>query len=40
VGNCSQIFERNLGVESKLGIPRSLNRPWTNGGIVRAPPIR
>jgi len=40
VGNYGEIFERNIGVESKLGIPRGLNQLWTNGGIVYAPPIR
>ena len=40
VGNYGEIFERNVGVESKLGIPRGLNQLWTNGGIVYAPPIR
>ena len=40
VGNYAEIFERNVGVESKLGIPRGLNHLWSNGGIVYAPPIR
>ena len=40
VGNYAQIFERNVGVESKLGIPRGLNHLWSNGGILYAPPIR
>jgi general L-amino acid transport system substrate-binding protein len=40
VGNYGEIFERNVGVESRLGIPRGLNQLWTNGGIVYAPPIR
>jgi general L-amino acid transport system substrate-binding protein len=40
VGNYGEIFERNVGVQSKLGIPRGLNQLWTNGGIVYAPPIR
>jgi general L-amino acid transport system substrate-binding protein len=40
VGNYGEVFERNVGVESKLGIPRGLNQLWTNGGIVYAPPIR
>jgi general L-amino acid transport system substrate-binding protein len=40
VGNYGEIFERNIGVESKLAIPRGLNQLWTNGGIVYAPPIR
>jgi general L-amino acid transport system substrate-binding protein len=40
VGNYGEIFERNVGVESRLGIPRGLNHLWTSGGIVYAPPIR
>ncbi len=39
-GNYAEIFERNLGAKSKLGIPRGLNELWTNGGIQYAPPIR
>ena len=40
VGNYGEIFERNVGVHSKLGIPRGLNELWNNGGIQYAPPIR
>jgi general L-amino acid transport system substrate-binding protein len=40
VGNYSEIFERNVGSRSRLGIPRGLNALWTNGGILYAPPIR
>jgi general L-amino acid transport system substrate-binding protein len=40
VGNYGEIFERNVGDKSKLGIPRGLNQLWTNGGIMYAPPIR
>jgi general L-amino acid transport system substrate-binding protein len=40
VGNYAEMFERNVGVGSKLGIPRGLNQLWTNGGILYAPPIR
>jgi general L-amino acid transport system substrate-binding protein len=40
VGNYGEIFERNLGDGSELGIPRGLNELWTNGGILYAPPIR
>jgi general L-amino acid transport system substrate-binding protein len=39
-GNYAEIFERNLGAKSKLGIPRGLNELWINGGIQYAPPIR
>jgi general L-amino acid transport system substrate-binding protein len=40
VGNYGEVFERNVGTDSKLGIPRGLNHLWTTGGILYAPPIR
>jgi general L-amino acid transport system substrate-binding protein len=40
VGNYGEVFERNVGASSKLGISRGLNRLWTKGGIQYAPPIR
>ena len=40
VGNYDEVFERNVGTGSKLGIPRGINNLWTNGGIQYAPPIR
>jgi general L-amino acid transport system substrate-binding protein len=40
VGNYGEVFERNVGAGSALGISRGLNRLWTNGGIQYAPPIR
>jgi general L-amino acid transport system substrate-binding protein len=40
VGNYGEVFERNVGTESKLGIPRGLNHLWSTGGILYAPPIR
>jgi len=40
VGNYSENYERNIGVKSKLGIPRGLNELWSAGGILYAPPIR
>lgn len=40
VGNYGEIFERNVGEKSRLGIPRGLNRLWTRGGLQYAPPIR
>lgn len=39
VGNYGEIFERNLGVETPLGIDRGLNAPWNAGGILYAPPM-
>ena len=40
VGNYDEVFERNVGAGSKLGIPRGINQLWTHGGIQYAPPIR
>ena len=39
-GNYGEIFERNLGKGSKLGIERGLNAPWNQGGILYVPPVR
>ncbi|WP_114945932.1 amino acid ABC transporter substrate-binding protein [Microvirga calopogonii] len=39
-GNFAEIYERNLGVESRLGIPRGMNQLWSMGGVLYAPPIR
>src|SRR5215469_12363475 len=40
VGNYGEVYERNVGVDSDLGIPRGLNELWNAGGILYAPPIR
>jgi len=40
VGNYGEVYERNVGIESNLGIPRGLNQLWNAGGIQYAPPIR
>jgi len=40
VGNYGEIFERNIGTQSRLSIPRGLNALWTRGGIQYAPPVR
>jgi general L-amino acid transport system substrate-binding protein len=40
VGNYGEMYDRNIGAESKLHIPRGLNQLWNNGGIQYAPPIR
>jgi general L-amino acid transport system substrate-binding protein len=40
VGNYGEIFEKNVGTGSPLKISRGLNRLWTKGGILYAPPIR
>ena len=40
VGNYGEIFERNLGAQSALKLERGLNRLWTHGGLMYAPPFR
>ena len=40
VGNYGEMFERNLGRDSPLGLERGLNRPWNRGGIMYAPPLQ
>ena len=40
VGNFGEVYDRNLGEGSRLGIERGLNRLWSKGGILYAPPIR
>jgi general L-amino acid transport system substrate-binding protein len=39
-GNYGEIFDRNLGEETRLGISRGINALWTKGGILYAPPMR
>jgi general L-amino acid transport system substrate-binding protein len=39
-GNYAEIFDRNLGKGSKLGIERGLNALWNQGGIMYVPPVR
>ena len=40
VGNYGEIFERNVGMGSKLKLERGLNRQWTQGGLIYSPPFR
>ena len=40
VGNYGEIFERNVGVNTALGIERGLNALWTNGGLMYSPPFK
>lgn len=40
VGNYGEIYDRNVGVKTQLGIPRGINQLWSAGGIMYAPPIR
>lgn len=40
VGNYGEIFERNVGPKTVLGLDRGVNALWTDGGLIYAPPIR
>jgi general L-amino acid transport system substrate-binding protein len=40
VGNYGEIYERNVGMDSKLQLPRGLNAQWTKGGLMYSPPFR
>jgi general L-amino acid transport system substrate-binding protein len=40
VGNYGELFDRNLGTHSALKLDRGLNRPWSQGGLLYAPPLR
>lgn len=39
VGHYGEIFERNLGADTPLGLRRGLNAQWTEGGLLYAPPM-
>ena len=39
-GNYGEIFERNVGPKSALGLPRGVNNQWNKGGLMYAYPIR
>jgi general L-amino acid transport system substrate-binding protein len=42
VGNYGEIYERNVGADTPLGLDRegTLNALWTDGGLIYAPPYR
>ena len=40
VGNYGESFERNVGLNTPLGIARGLNAQWKDGGLLYAPPVR
>jgi general L-amino acid transport system substrate-binding protein len=40
VGNYGEIFERNVGPNTQLGLARGLNDLWTRGGLMYAAPFR
>jgi general L-amino acid transport system substrate-binding protein len=40
VGNYAEIFNRNVGPDTALGLSRGVNALWTDGGLLYAPPYR
>jgi general L-amino acid transport system substrate-binding protein len=40
VGNYGELFDRNVGSASAIGLDRGLNNLWTDGGLMYAPPLR
>jgi general L-amino acid transport system substrate-binding protein len=40
VGNYGEIFAKNIGEETPIGLARGLNAQWTDGGLLYAPPFR
>ena len=40
VGNYGEMFERNVGVDTPLGLERGLNDLWNRGGLMYAMPAR
>jgi general L-amino acid transport system substrate-binding protein len=40
VGNYGEVFERNVGPKSALGLPRGMNNQWNKGGLMYALPLR
>ncbi len=39
-GNYGEIFEKNIGENTPIGLARGLNAQWTNGGLIYSPPFR
>ncbi|MBY5987425.1 MULTISPECIES: amino acid ABC transporter substrate-binding protein [Roseovarius] len=39
-GNYGELFEKNIGETTPIGLARGLNAQWTDGGLLYAPPFR
>lgn len=39
-GNYGELFERNIGENTPIGLARGLNAQWTEGGLLYSPPFR
>ena len=40
VGNYGEIYNRNLGPDAVVTLPRGFNELWSNGGLIYAPPVK
>ncbi len=40
VGNYGEIYDRNLGPDTAINLPRGINALWTDGGLLYSPPFR
>jgi general L-amino acid transport system substrate-binding protein len=40
VGNYGEMYERNVGEKTPVGLPRGKNQLWTQGGLLYALPLR
>ena len=39
-GNYGELFEKNIGENTAVGLARGLNAQWTDGGLLYSPPFR
>jgi len=39
-GNYGELFEKNIGENTPIGLARGLNAQWKNGGLIYTPPFR
>ena len=39
-GNYGELFEKNIGESTPIGLARGLNAQWTDGGLIYSPPFR
>ncbi|MEM1006692.1 MAG: amino acid ABC transporter substrate-binding protein, partial [Pseudomonadota bacterium] len=39
-GNYGEVFAKNIGEETPIGLARGLNAQWTEGGLLYSPPFR
>ena len=39
-GNYGEVFEKNIGEKTAIGLARGLNAQWKDGGLLYSPPFR